>query len=160
MNDHLHQMNITYSGKEDRLLLRTSTHQGDEYRIWLTRRFTRLLLQVLATEMQKHGGHLSIGSQGETAKLLREGAFDKPYEEEKASNFPLGEDGILAYGVKSHNKPDGRLFLQIHSEAGLHLGLNLSEGLLYMFHNLIVQGIENAEWNIASDPGQNPSQIH
>ena len=36
MTDKLHQMNVTYIPKEDRLLLKISTTQKDEFRIWLT----------------------------------------------------------------------------------------------------------------------------
>ena len=47
MSDQLHQMNISHNGKEDRLLLRVSTGAGDECRLWLTRRYTGLLMGIL-----------------------------------------------------------------------------------------------------------------
>ena len=47
MSDQLHQMNISHNGKEDRLLLRLSTGAGDECRLWLTRRYTGLLMGIL-----------------------------------------------------------------------------------------------------------------
>lgn len=175
-------MNISYSDKEDRLLLRTSTRAGAEYRIWLTRRFTCLLLHVLGSEMQEQGALLTVtpsrkarsragteantgagtASAASSASSAREqaGVFSRPFEEEKTSNFPLGEAGILAHSIQSRKQGNGSVFLQIHSEAGFNLGLDLSEDLLYMFHSLILQGTESADWNIPTAPTQPSTQIH
>ena len=60
MNDQLHQINIAHNAKEDRLLLRISSGGGDEYRLWLTRRYTGLLLGVLNKEMDSRGGAPSV----------------------------------------------------------------------------------------------------
>lgn len=168
-------MNISYSDKEDRLLLRTSTRAGAEYRIWLTRRFTCLLLHVLGSEMQGQGAVLTVtpSRQARTqaattpetpeqtsATPQQAGVFSRPFEEEKTSNFPLGEAGILAHSIQSKKQGNGSVFLQIHSEAGFNLGLDLSEDLLYMFHSLILQGTESADWNIPTAPTQPSTQIH
>ncbi|MHC8441305.1 MAG: hypothetical protein ACYYK0_03820 [Candidatus Eutrophobiaceae bacterium] len=158
MSEALHQMNITYSSKEDRLLLRTSTQKGTEYRVWLTRRFSCLLLHVLDKELEKRGGVIHIGSQEETKQMLREGALKKPYESQAPDSYPLGEDGMLAYGIKSRDNSDGGVSLEIHSEAGLNLGFNLDDNLLFMFQNLITQGMQNAEWEIPRKKAEASSQ--
>ena len=49
-------MNVSYAAREDRLLLRVSTSEDEEFRIWLTRRYTGLLLGVLNKEMDDRGG--------------------------------------------------------------------------------------------------------
>ena len=147
MNDKLHQINVTYHSKEDRLLLRVTTLKGDEYRIWLTRRFTGLLFRVLDTEMDKHGGIASIGTSEQTRQMFKAGAFDKSFEHEKAVNFPLGEQGYLAYGIKSSNAPQGDLTLEILPEKGMGVTMNLNKSMLYMLHNLLSQGLVKAEWH-------------
>ena len=63
MPDQLHQFNINYVPLEDRILLRINTLQGDEYRIWLTRRYTGILLERLAAQMEKHGGAPALAAQ-------------------------------------------------------------------------------------------------
>ena len=160
MPDHLHQMNISYSDKEDRLLLRTSTRRGHEYRIWLTRRFTQLLLQALGNEIRDHGSLFAPAVQETTTQQVQEEALAKPYEEEKVNHLPLGEQGILAHGIQLHKQMDGSLFLQIHSESGFNLGLNLKWDLLHMFHNLVVQGSECAGWDIGTISEEHSTRIH
>lgn len=145
-NDKLHQVNVTYSGVEDRLLLRVTTRLGDEYRIWLTRRFTTLLLNVLDKAMDKYGGSASLGSSEKTTAMFKAGAMDKAFDEEKTTNFPLGKKGFLAYGIKSTDTAEGNLQLEIFPEKGAGVSLNLDKPLLYMVHNLLTQGIARTEW--------------
>jgi len=147
MNDKLHQINVTYHGKEDRLLLRVTTQKGDEYRIWLTRRFTGLLFSVLKTEMDKHGGIASVGTNQKTRQMFKAGAFEKKFEKEKTVNFPLGEQGFLAYGIKSSSTPKGDLLLELLPEKGAGVTMNLNKSLLYMLHNLLSQGLIKADWH-------------
>ena len=147
MSDKLHQINVTYSGKEDRLLLKVTTQQGDEYRIWLTRRFTGLLYSVLDKEMEKHGGSTSIGTSQQTKKMFKEGAFEKKFEQEKTKNYPIGKEGFLAYGIKTAYTPDGNLLLEIIPEKGSGVTINLNPSLQYMMHNLLSQGLMRAEWD-------------
>ena len=162
MNDKLHQINITYSSREDRLLLRVATQAGDEYRIWLTRRFTGLLFKVLEKEMDKHGGIASIGTNQKTTQMFKSGAFEKQFEHEKTVNFPLGEQGFLAYGIKTANSAEGNLILEIIPEQGQGVTINLNSSLLYMMHNLLSQGVMKAEWQqqLSDIQDKSSGQVH
>ena len=159
-NDKLHQVNVTYSGKEDRLLLRASTKLGDEYRIWLTRRFTDLLLNSLIKAMDKYGGPASLGSNPKTKAMFKAGAMDKAFEEDITTNFPLGKNGFLAYAVKTAAMADGNLHLEILPEKGKGVSVNLDRPLLYMFHNLLMQGIARAEWHLLQSHETQSSRVH
>jgi len=160
MSDKLHQINITYSNKEDRLLLRTSTQDGNEYRVWLTRRFTQLLLNILTKEMEQHGGSITVGSKEQTTKMIKDGAFEKKYEENKAVSYPFGVDGMLAFGIKSGSNETGIFVLEIQSESGQCVTFNLDESLTYMLYSLITQGIERAGWQLHSEEKNISSHIH
>ncbi len=161
MSDQLYQLNITYSGKEDRLLLRSSTRHGDEYRIWLTRRFSLILLDILDKEMKKYGGPLSVAAKPETTEMIKQGALEQAYEQEKNFNYPLGEEGKLAWGIKSGILEEGLFYLELHFDNDQQLSFNLSKSLLYMLHSLISQGIESANWNIAMiGDTQGPTRVH
>ena len=70
MSNKLHQINIQYSNKEDRLLLRTSTENNDEFLIWLTRRYAKLLIETLDKEIEKRGGTTELSSKKETKKMF------------------------------------------------------------------------------------------
>ena len=160
MSGKLHQINVQYSNKEDRILLRTSTENNDEYLIWLTRRYTKLLLGILDKEIDKRGGTTVLGSNKETKQLFNEGAFEKPYEEEKPKKHPLGENGVLAFGIKIANDKNENLVLEIQSESGKGITFNLNNSLIYMFYSLLMQGIEQAEWQIGQFSSRSQKQLH
>ena len=101
-------MNISYNPKEDRLLLKISSKNNDEYRLWLTRRYSGLLLKLFQDEIDKHGGEPRVASSDEAKKMYQNGALEKPYEAE-STNFPLGEDGVLGFRI---NKGD-RIKIQL-----------------------------------------------
>ncbi len=158
MPDQLYQMNVSYVPKEDRLFLRVSSKSGDEYRLWLTRRFTGLLVNVLNKEIDKSGGLPSVTSNQETTKMIKEGAFEKSYEE-KSITYPLTESGILAYRINTGNTEDGNLQLELSPEQGQGITINLNKSLLYMFHNLLSQGIDQTDWGLISDAAAS-TKIH
>ena len=155
----LHQLNISYSNREDRLLLRASTKDGDEYRLWLTRRFTRLLYDVLAKEMDKKGGVTAICSNEQTTKLFKNGAFEKPFKDDNV-NLPLGESGIVAFSIKTGTDAEGTLTLELHAEDGRGINLSLNNSLLYLFYSLLTQGINQANWQLHAGKEITSQHIH
>ena len=159
-NDKLHQVNVTYSSKEDRLLLRVTTKLGAEYRIWLTRRFTVLLLNILIKAMDQYGGPASLGANPKTRAMFKSGAMEKAFDEDNTTNFPFGIKGFLAYAVKTADMADGNLHLEILPEKGKGVSVNLDKALLYMFHNLLSQGISRAEWQIMHTQNTVSERIH
>jgi hypothetical protein len=49
---NIHQVNVSYVGEQDRVLLRINSVGGEEFRIWLTRRMCLQLLPVLDKSSQ------------------------------------------------------------------------------------------------------------
>ncbi|MFT5426709.1 MAG: hypothetical protein ACI9ZT_001655 [Gammaproteobacteria bacterium] len=147
MTDQLHQINIAYIDKEDRLLMRATTQNGDEYRVWFTRRYAGLLMDILNKGMNERGGMTTLGSKPQTSNMIKDGALEKPFEE-SVKNYPLGENGILGFGIKTNITEDKILNLQLLPENGQGITLNLNDALLYMFHNLLSQGLAKANWNM------------
>lgn len=154
MTDQLHQINITYLPVEDRLMMRINTREGDEFRVWLTRRFTGILLDLLLKEIDKHGGIPVLASTTETKNMFKQGAMEKPYENEKVMDFPLGETGILACKINYKTGPEGVLVLEILPGKGKGITLNMNKSLLFMFYNLLTQGCAQSAWRLpaAGDP--------
>ena len=157
MTSPLHQINVTYVPTEDRLLMRVTTREGDEYRIWLTRRYCTLLTGILRNQMERFGGEPSLASSQETRQLFKAGAMDKSFDTEQGSHYPLGESGILAFRLNTGVNEQNDLSVQILPEQGQGVTLNLNKALLYLFHNVLTQGITQAEWHIASDAS---GQVH
>ena len=148
MTEQLHQINVAYSPAQDRLLLRISTKTADEYRIWLTRRFTGILTGLLGKEMDKQGGVATVASSQETTSLLKGGALEKKYQEDSEASYPLGESGILAFRINVKNQQDGNLVLELLPEEGKGITLNLNKSLMYMMHSILLQGVTQAEWQL------------
>ena len=128
--------------------MRMNTKQGDEFRVWLTRRFSGLLVSLLVREIDKLGGVSSLASTDETRSLFKQGAMEQRYEEEKASEFPLGEDGILAYKINYKVAANANMMLEILPENGRGITLNLNKSLLFMFYNLLTQACSQADWRL------------
>jgi hypothetical protein len=157
MNSPLHQINVTYVPTEDRLLMRVTTREGDEFRIWLTRRYCLLLSGVLQKQMEKFGGAPSLASSRETKQMFKQGAMDKSFDAEQGSRYPLGESGILAFSLNAAMNEKSELSVQLLPEKGQGVTLNLNKALLYLFYNVLTQGIGQADWRIADDA---PAQVH
>lgn len=150
MTDQLHQINIAYIDKEDRLLMRATTNNGDEYRVWFTRRYAGLLMEIINKGMNERGGMTTLGSAPQTTDMIKDGALEKPFES-NVTNYPLGEKGVLGFGIKTNIIEDKILNLQLLPETGQGVTLNLNDSLIYMFHNLLSQGIAKADWNFKQD---------
>ena len=160
MSDQLQQINIAYVGKEDRLLMRATTKNGDEFKVWFTRKYASLLMDIFNKRIHERGGMTTLGSKPQTTQMLKGGALEKSFKE-TVNNYPLGEEGILGFGIKTNVTEDKILNLNLSPENGQGVTLNLNDSLLYMFHNLLSQGIARADWNIKQNLEQESStNIH
>jgi|Laugrespbdmm15sn_2_1035079.scaffolds.fasta_scaffold26981_2 hypothetical protein len=150
MTEVLQQINITYHPNQDRLLLRARTGANSELRVWLTRRYANLLLQVLCTRMDKAGGIQNLSSDRGTLERFRQGAFDQQYKVESIRAYPLGEEGVLGFRVNVQDAGAGVTSLQLSPEHGQGLVLNLDPSMLYLIFNLLEQAILQADWCLPS----------
>jgi hypothetical protein len=148
------QMNVTYLPVQDRLLLRASSKTEGEFRVWLTRRYTVLLVKILYDLMEKAGGIQEIASDPATVGHFKQGAFDQPYapptaaDAPRAATPPLGEHGILGYTVQYEQQANAITTVKLLPERGQGLNLTMNRTLLYMLYNLLEQAITAADWNI------------
>ncbi|MES2624895.1 MAG: hypothetical protein V4628_06430 [Pseudomonadota bacterium] len=149
MQNNLQQINISYAPNEDRLLLKAKTSDESELRIWLTRRYTSLLINVLVQQMDKAGGIIEIASSQNTLKQFKGGAFTHEYDQPSQQKFPLGESGVVGYRINAGQNADARFNLQLLPEAGEGLNFVLDKSMLFMFYNLLEQALSQAEWNLA-----------
>jgi hypothetical protein len=154
MSDHRLQMNIRYLPTQDRLLLRASNQKEGEFRVWLTRRYTALLVKILYELMEKAGGIQEIASDPATVSHFKQGAFDQDYDppteanETRATPLPLGEQGILGHTLQYEQRANAIATVKLLPEQGQGLHLTLNRTLLYMLYNLLEQAIASADWNI------------
>jgi hypothetical protein len=153
MSETLEQMNISYSPTEDRLLLRVRSSGEAEFRVWLTRRYANLLLNVLNDQINSEGGIQELASSQETLSRLRSGAFEQAYSPQPKQHYPLGENGVVAFRINTGKTEAGAVNLQLLPEEGQGLNIVLNKSMLYMLYNLLEQGLGQTDWNMALPQG-------
>ena len=53
MTSPLHQLTMTYSPEQDRVMLRIGTKENTEYQLWMTRRFVRIMWRALIQTIER-----------------------------------------------------------------------------------------------------------
>jgi hypothetical protein len=161
----IHQLSVSHDERQDRLLLRVNTQEGEEFRFWFTRRMVARLLpaieQVIGTLESQRSGVTSTHPQ--TRQLLTEmqreafvqqADFKTPYAAQ-SHHLPLGELPLLVTDVQLSLLPQQLLqvLLQDHSQepgrqCQLQLAPELVHGLLHLSH----QAVAKAEWGLLPGP--------
>lgn len=151
----LNQMQMRYVPQEDRILLRLNTTDRNEFRFWLTRRFTRLLWSAVSrlvsadpqvrTTADPLARQTILAFQHEQA--LRQANFSRPFEETSAQ-APLGETPLLLDKIQVKGAADGRQILCLVPARGQGVELALSQNLLHAFLRLLTEAVGKAEWDL------------
>ena len=165
MSNSLHQMTMSYSATEDRLLLRVSTTARDEHQIWLTRRFINVLWPALIKGVEKQSlPPETVAAPTTTPQVkravmamqhnvaLQETDMTKKHDEEKI-NKPSTNKPMLATGGQCTPLPTGGMRLNLKTAENLQIGLNLNKHLLHAFCHQITSLTEKAEWGLAVGVG-------
>ncbi len=155
MSNSLQQLNIQFEPIQDRLILRILGGDNSELRIWLTRRYTRLLLGVLDSVIETKVDPVKTPHVEQMKEFEREAAlsgsnFEDKYKEELVTAYPLGEEPILVSRIDYKKHDNGSVALTLGVEKGQNINLNLDTTLLHALVKLLNQGCEMAEWNIGA----------
>ncbi len=155
------QINLSYNPVEDRLLLRLSAPSPQglvEYRMWITRRFTRMMWlaldQVLKDESEANPrveprGREMVRRFEEEAALSR-ADFSTPYEPENPVT-PLGPEPMLV--VKTHIKklPDGQRVIIMQDARSRGVNLTVGPALIHSIRKLLSDTADKAGWDLNLD---------
>ncbi len=145
----IQQINASYVAEEDRLLLRVTTSQAQEYRLWLTRAVAAKFLDVsdkavvsaLAKQHPEEQAKAIAEFQEEV--LAEKETFTQPFK--PVEDLPLGESPLLVVGIKA--TVEGavcHLGLQL---ANRHtLTLHLGNDLLLRTKLLLKKIVAKAQW--------------
>jgi hypothetical protein len=150
----LHQFNIKHDQVEDRLLLRLSSTEGEEFRFWLTRRFVDRLWGLLVTmlgwdeaviqqvDAEARRNVLEIRHEG----YAQESDFTKQYQ--GASRLPLGDAPVLLATAKGGKRGEGLHIISLLPEKGRGIDITLDSKLLHLFARLLRESVAKAEWGM------------
>jgi len=151
----LHQIQIQFVPREDRILLRIKTTDKLEFRFWMTRRYVKLLWPVVVKmleadqqiQLQENQAAKSAVLSFQHEKALQEGDFSTQFSED-SSNLPLGETPILLAKIQLKRRNDGGNLLCMHPEKGEGIDLGLNEVLLHSFSKLLADAVSVSAWDI------------
>ena len=156
------QLSVRHIPEQDRLLVRMNNAEGEEYRLWLTRR----MLAVLWPHLNEVVAQANLGaadlSQDEAGKklltdfrkeaVLQRADFATPYNAEPKA-LPLGDAPLLATHTHFVRAAGGALEIMFEeilpgpaTPRGftVRLELQLQVGLLRLIEN----ALESADWNL------------
>ena len=160
---NIHQMSVNYAERQDRLMLRVNTQDGQEFRLWLTRRLTgRLLphLQASVVQMETRNPQVLVSdpaAQHMLTELQRENFLEKadfktPFTSQ-SPQLPLGEEPILVTDVQLNMQASGTLNLVFQDlsgdgASGRSCQLGLQSSILHGLLHLLTQALQQANWRI------------
>ena len=155
MSDKLHQFQMAFVAEQDRMLLRISTRDKAELRLWMTRRVVRLLWRALLKMIQ-------VGPEKDTPiearnreailhiehqSAVEQAVFETPFQE-AAISYPLGDEGVLVTHLQISRKPKGACTLKLSPKQGKGITMNLDDKLMHSFMEMLIDSSMRAEWDL------------
>ena len=154
MADKLHQFQMTFVAEQDRMLLRISTRDKAELRLWMTRRVVRLLWGALLKMIEAGSEKISNETnrreailQFEHQSAVEQADFKTPFQE-SADSYPLGEEGVLVASMQISRKPNGAYILKLSPEQGKGVTINLDDKLMHSFMEMLIDSSKRAKWDL------------
>jgi hypothetical protein len=160
---NIHQISVNYVQEQDRCLVRINSHDGDELRLWFTRRLTLGLMPFLN---KTAGEQLRLHTSPSTAAVpmaqrrtqmlesfqkeaeVYQGDFKTPFKPEP-TKLPLGAEPLLITEIKLALQANGKVDLQLIETSGprvrnIALAMNpqLMQGLLH----LLAEAVKKSQW--------------
>ena len=164
----LHQLKIDFVAEQDRLLMLIATSDGVELRLWLTRRFVKLLWPLLVKLAEEASPRIRTQPNPEARKALlsieheqavSKANFDKPYDD-SARATPLGADPLLLARIQTGHDPSGQPVLALHPAEGQGVTLTLDPVLLHSVCRLLQAAMKKSDWDMDLKlPGVEPQEV-
>ncbi|MBL4680478.1 MAG: hypothetical protein JKY88_07115 [Pseudomonadales bacterium] len=154
MTGTIRQMQMLFVPEEDRILFRINSTGKQEYRFWITRRYSLLLLEIL----RKHADidpDVSTQINPEAKEAIKnfkseqaiQGADFKQKFNEDAEEFPLGESIPLAFKLNYKINGD-ELHLGIHPKEGNGIDIVIGSELNPTLMQLLIHAGKKGDWRL------------
>ncbi|MEX0941092.1 MAG: hypothetical protein WD002_00940 [Pseudomonadales bacterium] len=152
MTGSISQMQMLYNPEEDRILFRLNTTSREQFRFWLTRRYTMLLLKVLKEHVEADP---DISMQGtaeakqavksfKQEKAIQSANFKEQFVEE-SNELPLGHEIPLAFRL-TYNVKDKVLSIGIQPREGQGINMTITQEINASLAQLLISAAKKGEW--------------
>ncbi len=167
----IHQLSVHHDERQDRLLWRIHTQEGEEFRFWLTRRMSTRLLPAIEQALgrldsQRSGliapdpatRHLLSDMQHQA--FLQQADLQTPYAAPENAQRPFGEWPLLVTDAQLTVQPATLLLqLQDHSQAPVRqCELQLTPELVHGLLHLSRQAVARADWALEGTAAPPPEE--
>ncbi|MBN1103948.1 MAG: hypothetical protein JXL84_11090 [Deltaproteobacteria bacterium] len=163
MTQKIHQMQLAFVPLEDRLLFRVRTTDQNELRFWLTRRYVKLLWQVLRQMLGETQAGPAADPRAKEAMLsfqheeaLTKMDFATPYKEGSEVRRPLGDKPVLVSRIQVKAGPGNTRVLCMHPEQGQGVEIVLDSVWLHSLCKILVGAVKKSDWDLEiriAEPG-------
>jgi len=163
MRSGISQMQVLYHAEEDRILFRVNSTDKKEFRFWVTRRFTILLLKILKdhidldpdVSVQETPDAKQAVKEFKREKAIQEANFEQKFDE-KSNELPLGDEIPLAFKL-TYKVQNENLKLCVEPKTGPGMNMVLNRQINSSLVQLIMSAAGKADWKLGS-PGLSPAQ--
>jgi hypothetical protein len=163
----LHQLKIDYNPEQDRLLMLISTIDNAEVRMWLTRRFVKLIWPLLVKLAEDASPRIRTQANPEARKALlgiehelamSKADFTKAYESAPRQT-PLGEEPLLLARIQTSRDKNGQPAVAMHPAQGQGITLTFDSVLLHAVCRLLQAAVKKSDWDMELKlPGAEPEE--
>lgn len=168
MVDTVAQFNLQFEPVEDRLYLSIKTQADNEVKIWLTRRYVKLLFNAIDQQqgmIAKHFHNIEVSpiiSNKQTTDNQSDNAVNDSLAVDEApisfdintaqTNRPsMSDEPILVTRISLQEQSNGQLNLVFGQEqkGSMQMELGLNHELLHTLMHLLDEAAKNADWDLA-----------
>lgn len=149
---NLHQMNVSFDPHHDRLLLKVSTTDAQEFRFWFTRRMVLRIWPRMVTVMeaapQVASNPLAAAPlEFRHAAAVQKTDFATPYVAEGKTPALAAEPLLVSQFSLSETMPE-HYTMVLAAKDGASVNLKLPGALLHGFIQLLQDTARGAEWGV------------
>lgn len=152
----LHQLKVDYVAEQDRILMLIAASEAVEVRLWMTRRFVKLLWPLLVglaeevsprirTQPNPEARRALLGLEHEQA--ISRADFSRPFEQVPRS-MPLGEAPLLLARIETGRDRNGQPVLAMHPANGHGVTLTLDSVLVHSLCRLLQAAVTKSDWDM------------
>lgn len=170
MTGAISQMQMAYNPEEDRILFRVNSTDNKEFRFWLTRRFTILMLRILKEHLDRDP---DVSTQGtaearhavkafKQEKAMSSANFDEKFREGN-SELPLGDDIKVAFKL-TYNLAGDNLQMGIQPREGQGINMAINREVNLSITRLLLDAAQKGDWKLderlaKGDSGQTDNRV-